>query len=182
VIGALGAGCAGTRSPRQSAAPGAAIALPTGTVRDFDFLVGSWRGANRRLKQRWVGSDDWEEFPGALRCESRMGGTVNVSEVEFPTKGWSGVTIRSFDLEHRRWSSYWISSRTGVLLPPNLGGFTGDRGEFYSDDTDDGVPVAVRIYWTRLGPDTARWEQAFSRDGVHWELNWTADQTRIAGP
>ena len=32
------------------------------TARDFDFWMGSWDVANRRLKRRLAGSDDWEEF------------------------------------------------------------------------------------------------------------------------
>jgi hypothetical protein len=170
-------------TPRRGAAPGptdpAGAALPTGDVHDFDFFVGEWKGANRRLKKRWVGSDDWEEFPGYHRCESRMGGVVNLTDVAFPTKGWSGMTVRTFDLEKRQWHLYWINSKTGRLFPPLIGGFTGDRGEFYGHDTDDGRPVHVRYVWTRPSPDIARWEQAFSLDGRLWEINWTVEKTRV---
>lgn len=165
-------------TPRTEARAPSGIALPTGDVHDFDFLVGTWDGNNRRLKKRWVGSNDWDEFPGRLRCESRLGGVVNLDEVDFPTKGWSGVTVRAFDIEQRRWSLYWINSRTGKLFPPVLGGFKGDRGEFYGDDMDEGRPVKVRFVWTRLGPDLAHWEQAFSLDGKQWETNWTVEQRR----
>lgn len=53
--------------------PTGALTLPTGDVRDFDFWVGAWNGVNRRLKKRWVGSEDWEVFPGTVRGESRTG-------------------------------------------------------------------------------------------------------------
>jgi hypothetical protein len=113
-----------------------------------------------------------------LRCESRLAGVVNISEVEFPTKSLSGITVRSFDLESRRWSAYWINSKTGVLFPPLVGGFAGDRGEFYGDDTDDGRPIKVQVVWTRVGPDVVHWQQAFSADGTRWETNWTVEQRR----
>ncbi|MDB5537065.1 MAG: Tat (twin-arginine translocation) pathway signal sequence domain protein, partial [Devosia sp.] len=34
-----------------------------GQVSDFDFLLGNWTVENRRLKQRHVGSDEWDIFP-----------------------------------------------------------------------------------------------------------------------
>lgn len=154
--------------------------FPTGDIRDFDFFVGTWHGVNRRLKKRWVGSNDWDVFPGRLRCESRLGSVVNIDEVDFSTKGWSGMTVRVFDLENRQWSIYWINSKTGTLFPPVMGGFTGDRGEFYGDDMDEGRPVKVQYIWTRLGPDRAHWQQAFSLDGKHWETNWTVEHRRVA--
>lgn len=161
--------------------PGTDIALPTGDLHDFDFFVGDWTFRNRRLKQRWVGSDDWDEFPASLRCESRMGRVVNLDEGVFPTKGWQGMTVRVFNLQERRWYLYWINSATGQLFPPVAGGFDGDRGEFYGDDTDEGRAIKVRFRWTRVDKDHARWEQAFSLDGKVWETNWTMEHTRAKG-
>lgn len=154
---------------------------PTGDVHDFDFFVGKWNGANRRLKKRWVGSDDWDEFPGSLECGSHLGGIVSIDyEVRFPTKGWSGMTVRTFDIERRQWYLYWINSVTGRLFPPVVGGFSGSRGEFFGEDTDEGRPVKVRFRWSHSGEGKARWEQAFSLDGKAWETNWTCDHTRVA--
>jgi len=155
--------------------------IPTGDLHDFDFFAGTWNVVNRRLKARWVGSTEWEEFPGTCRCALHMGGVVNVDENTFPTRGFSGMTVRLFDHAQRRWSIYWINSKRGVLEPPVHGGFNGDRGEFFGDDLDDGRPVKVRFLWTRRGPDAARWEQAFSLDGQAWEWNWSMDFTRVAG-
>lgn len=152
---------------------------PTGDVRDFDFFVGKWNSVNRRLKQRWVGSDDWDVFPNTVDCHSHMGGVVNIDEIVFPTKGWEGMTVRAFNIEKKQWSLYWINSKTGELFPPVVGGFSGDDGEFYGDDTDEGKPIKVVFKWTKLGPGKARWQQAFSLDGKHWETNWIVDHTRI---
>ncbi len=167
----------GTGTPYGRAPSG--TTLPTGDIHDFDFFVGDWTSVNRRLKKRWVGSKDWDVFPNTVHCESHMGGVVNIDEIVFPTKGWSGMSIRTFNLEKRQWSLYWINSKTGALFPPVVGGFTGDRGEFYGDDTDEGRPIKIVFQWTRLGPDTARWQQAFSLDGKEWETNWIVEHTRV---
>lgn len=153
---------------------------PTGDIHDFDFFIGEWNGANRRLTQRWVGSDDWDEFPNTLSCGNHLGGVLNMDyEVHFPTKGWSGATVRVFNRKRRQWYLYWIDGKTGLLFPPVIGGFAGgDRGVFYGDDTDEGRPVKVRFLWTRFEPGVARWEQAFSLDGKQWETNWICDHTR----
>jgi hypothetical protein len=172
--GVTGTALAGTTTPSGAA-------LPTGDIHDFDFFVGNWSSVNRRLRKRWVGSNDWETFPCTIRCESRMGGVVNIDEGDFPTKGWSGMTLRVFNRARRQWSLYWINSSTGELFSPVVGGFTGDRGEFYGDDTDEGRPIKVVFHWTRLGPDRARWQQAFSLDGKEWETNWIIEHTRAKG-
>ncbi|HXN40616.1 MAG TPA: hypothetical protein VN918_02420 [Myxococcaceae bacterium] len=46
------------------------------------------------------------------------------------------------------------------------------------DLEDEGRPVKVRFIWTKLGPNKALWEQAFSPDGRAWETNWVMDLTR----
>jgi hypothetical protein len=149
----------------------------TGGLHDFDFIAGAWTFENRRLKARWVGSQDWDEFP-AVDCGAvYLGSVVNVDELHFTTKGWSGVTFRNFDLEKRQWSIYWVNSKNGKMFPPVVGGFTGDRGEFYGEDDDEG-PIKVRFLWIKQGPDHLHWEQAFSRDGKTWEVNWINELTR----
>jgi len=164
-----------------TAAPSPATALPTGDVHDFDFLAGSWRVDHRRLVQRGVGSTEWETFSGTGRMAQHLGGMVNVEVLELPSKGWSGMTVRAFDVASRRWSIYWIDSRQGSLGQPVVGGFDGDAGVFRGDDVADGVPVQVVYHWTRRGPDAATWDQAFSRDGVTWETNWVMEFTRVPG-
>jgi hypothetical protein len=160
----------------------AEVSGPTGDVHDFDMFEGKWSLANRRLKARGVGSTEWDEVPAFSRTTIHLGSVANVDEIVFPTKGWSGLTVRTFNRATKQWSIYWVNSRDGVMFPPVVGGFTGDRGEFYGDDTDDGKPVKVRFVWTKRGPDAARWEQSFSYDGGRtWELNWMNDLTRSSG-
>ena len=152
----------------------------TGNVRDFDFLDGNWKVTNRRLKKRGVASADWDLFPGMIWARVLMNGIVNVDEVDFPTKGWKGTTFRHFDLEKRQWSIYWVNSRDGKMQSPVYGGFDGNVGLFFGEDTDDGRPIKVVYRWTRLGADRATWEQAFSYDdGRTWETNWMSDHVRV---
>lgn len=151
---------------------------PHGDPHDFDFLAGRWSVRNRRLATRLRHADDWSEFQATSLCEPRLGGSANIEQLDFPTLGFSGLTVRLFDTAARRWSNYWINSRDGRLTPPVVGGFDGDRGEFRGRDSDDGREVEVRFVWTRLGADSARWEQAFSLDGQAWETNWIMEFTR----
>jgi hypothetical protein len=150
----------------------------TGDPHDFDFIAGDWKVASRRLKTRGMAASDWEDFSGTSHAALHLGGMANVDEIAFPTQGWTGMTVRAFDLTARQWSIRWIGSRTGTMDRGVVGGFAGDRGEFYGEDVDGGQSVKVRYVWTKLGADAARWEQAFSYAGRAWETNWVMAFTR----
>jgi len=47
----------------------------TGDVHDFDFRAGAWTFRNRRLKKRFIGSNDWDEFPGVDCAQIYLGGS-----------------------------------------------------------------------------------------------------------
>jgi hypothetical protein len=186
-IAACAAACA--RAPQPLARPpkepavtapseshlAAHLPVRTGDVHDFDFLAGAWTIHNRTLKP---GSEEWVEFPATTCMTLHLGGVVNVDEYQFPTKGYSAIALRTFHLEKRQWSIYWVENRVGLLLPPVVGGFDGDRGEFYGEDEIAGQPAIFRFVWNKLGTDRARWEQAYSRDGQKWTINWVMDFTR----
>jgi len=162
----------------QASVPPGYTTSRTGDAHDFDYFAGGWTTHQRRLKTRGVGSTEWEEFPATLCMSLYLDGMVTADELYFPTKGWAGFTLRTFDLEKRQWSVYWVSSTSGRVDVPVVGGFEGDHGEFYGEDRDNGRPVKVRYVWAKLDRDHARWEQAFSYDDRSWETNWTADFTR----
>ncbi|WP_329084032.1 MULTISPECIES: hypothetical protein [unclassified Streptosporangium] len=148
---------------------------------DFDFLHGSWDVVNRRLLKPLSGSDEWEEFPGTSVCHGFFGGAGIFDEIVFPTKGFSGATLRIFDTERELWGIYWVNSRFGTLQEPVFGAFADGRGVFYGDDTHEGAPIRVRYVWSQITPVSALWEQAFSTDGEEtWETNWTMAHTRRA--
>jgi hypothetical protein len=50
--------------------------LPT----DFNFFPGHWQVSHRRLKQRLVGSSDWEEFGGSCSVRTLLGGLGNLDD------------------------------------------------------------------------------------------------------
>jgi hypothetical protein len=149
---------------------------------DFDFLVGTWSVRHRRLKRRWIGSDDWDEFAGTSTCRGALGGLVNIDEIEMPSRGFSGLTLRTFDLASGLWSIHWVNSTRGVLEPPVTGRFMAGRGLFEGDDADEGRSIRVRFVWDAITPNSARWQQSFSDGGGTWELNWVMRFTRVAGP
>jgi hypothetical protein len=149
-----------------------------GRAGDFNFLLGQWHVHNRRLLKRHVGCSTWDEFSAKLQAWVMLDGAVSVDEMVCPTRGFSGLTLRTLDQATKRWSIYWINSNSGRLFPPVQGGFDGDRGEFHGEDEDDGRLVQVRFIWSRQGPDAARWEQAFARDGGAWETNWVMEMRR----
>jgi hypothetical protein len=162
----------------QTAPPGFTMER-TGRITDFDYFEGGWTTVQRRLRVRGAGSNDWEEFPATLCMTPYLDGAATVDELYMPTLNRAGLTLRLFDPAARQWSIYWINSATGRLDPvPVVGGFSGNRGEFYANDTADGRPIKVRYIWTIADQNHARWEQAISYDDRTWETNWTAEFTR----
>lgn len=147
---------------------------------DFDFLVGRWTVANRKLVKRLAGCTEWAEFTSTSRCWNLFDGAANLDEFEFPD-GSRGLTLRLLDRATGQWSLNWSSSETGTLLPPVLGRFEGGVGRFFGDDEWAGTPVRVRYVWSDTTPESARWEQAFSADGEQtWELNWVMEFSRLS--
>jgi len=148
--------------------------------RDFHFLYGRWAVAHRRLKERGAGCQDWDAFEGSAFCQGLMGGLCNVDESDLRERG-QGLSFRTFDVEARRWSIYWVASATGLLQAPVHGRFENGIGLFRGDDVDGDRPVQVTYLWDAITQSTARWSQAFSYDGGEtWETNWTMDFTRSA--
>ena len=148
--------------------------------RDFHFLYGRWAVAHRRLKARGAGCQHWDAFTGSAYCQGLMGGLCNVDENDLGEHG-QGLSFRTFDVEARRWSIYWVASASGLLQAPVHGGFENGIGLFRGEDVDGDRPVQVTYRWDRITQSTARWSQAFSYDGGEtWETNWTMDFTRSA--
>lgn len=146
----------------------------TGRPGDFAFLEGNFRVRHRKLKERLAGSNDWEELIGDYRGFQLADGAISVDEFRFPD-GSTGCAFRALDLDAGLWSIWWVSSRHGRLGAPVHGGFDGSIGEFHGEDSHDGVPVLVRFRWRRPPDHPPRWEQAFSRDGEDWEINWVME-------
>lgn len=151
---------------------------------DFDFMIGSWRVAHRRLNHRLVGCDDWTEFAGTSTTRRILRGFGNVEDnvLEFPDGAVHAVALRSFDPRTRSWAIWWLDGRSPHQLDvPVIGAFSGDVGSFQADDVLDGRPIRVRFLWYRNPGSDPRWEQAFSADGgATWEVNWVMHFHRVS--
>jgi hypothetical protein len=147
--------------------------LPAG-ARDFDFLQGEWIIQHRRLRQRLVGSDEWDEFETPAIMHVLLGGLGNVDQCRTSTGDFfEGVSLRLFDKADGLWRIYWTDSSGARLFPPLIGSFTGPIGIFRGNDQHGNISVKVTFRWDKTDPNTPIWQQAFSADdGQTWETNW----------
>jgi hypothetical protein len=150
---------------------------------DFNFFVGSWKGLNRRLRERLAGSTDWEVFESRLVNHKILNGLGNFDEVSLYREAslLEGVTLRLYNPDTQEWAHYWASSAGANTLSPLTGKFDKDCGTFYAYELIQGQHIFVRFLWRVFNNDSSRWEQAFSTDaGQSWETNWICDFTREA--
>jgi hypothetical protein len=150
---------------------------------DFDFLAGRWTVKHRRLRERLVGSNAWDQFGGTFTNSPLLGGQGNVGDnvMEFPVGTVRGVGLRAFDSKTRQWLSWWLDGRNpSTINPPLRGSFSNGVGTFEGEETVAGRVVKTRVVWSHITSRSARWEQASSMDGMKWETNWTSDFTRVA--
>jgi hypothetical protein len=148
-------------------------------MNDFDFLTGTWDVANRWRTEFLDPDSEWEEFPGISHASRHFDGGANFDEITFPSKGFSGLTLRLYNPDTGQWSLYWASNLTGVLFPPVRGQFKDGVGEFSGEDRHNDAPILTRFRWSGITADSAHWEQAYSADsGETWVDNWYMDLTR----
>ena len=152
-----------------------------GTISDFDFFIGDWRVAHRRLNQRLANCSAWEEFGGVCSTRKILGGQGNMDDnlIHLPAGDYRAITLRAFDPSAQQWAIWWLDARDPHALDtPMRGGFENGRGVFFADETFNDQPIRVRFLWS--SGDSPRWAQAFSPDGgASWETNWIMDFTRI---
>ncbi len=158
-------------------------ATPSGAG-DFDFFIGQWHVAHRRLKERLANCKDWVEFDGSCTTQKILGGLGNMDDnfLDLPGGAYCAITLRSYNPEAGKWSIWWLDGRyPGNLDTPMVGSFEKGVGTFYADDKFNGKPIRIRFLWTLPSPQKPHWEQAFSADsGATWETNWVMDFTRRA--
>ena len=89
-------------------------------------------------------------------------------------------TLRLYNPVSHQWSIYLVDVDNGTLsLPPVVGQFTGNRGEFYHQEEYKGRAILVRYVWLNISPQSARMEQSFSPDGGKtWEVNWICELSK----
>lgn len=150
----------------------------------FAFQTGAWRVRHRLLRRRLASDTDWIAFDGTCHARELLGGAGNVDDfwLDDPAGAWRAATFRRIDPGSGDWLIWWADARRDGLDPPMRGRFRDGVGTFHGRDTLGGEPTHIRFLWSGIGPDGARWEQAFSRDGRAWETNWIMAFDRLPPP
>lgn len=179
---ALGLGPAAHAAPMALPAPVTAASLPDGQ-HDFDFELGIWRTHLTRRLHPLSGSTTWVEYDGTTSVRPVWNGAANLVElvVDGSAGHFEGLSLRLYNPQTRQWALSFSNIVDGQIAAPTIGSFTGDRGEFYQQDTLNGRAISVRFVISRIAKNAVHFEQAFSADGGKtWEVNWIADDTRVA--
>jgi hypothetical protein len=149
---------------------------------DFDFLLGDWKVRHRRLAQRLVGSNEWEEYAGTTHCQAILGGIANFNDSIVHRSGatYRSLGLRAFDPNTKVWTDWSLDGRNPTRVTVDgVGQFANRIGTFFADDTYDGKPVRVRGTFRPLTDGSAQWQQAYSADGGRtWETNYVMHYTR----
>jgi hypothetical protein len=179
----IGSAQAGPHGVAPNIAPPAAFMQHDG-AHDFDFLIGNWRAHVWRLPDRLVGSNRWIEYTGISNHTKLLDTNANFEQFEVEsvdkTLRIKAQTLRIYNPASHQWSIYGVDLDNGVLsMPPEVGQFTGNRGEFFDQEDFKGRAIIVRYVWMNLFPHRARMEQSFSADdGRSWEVNWVCELSR----
>jgi len=172
------------RAPADAGATGAApwqAARERDGQHDFDFEFGRWKVHIRRLLHPLTGPEEWTDLEGTSVVRKVWEGRANLGELEVsgPTTRIEGLSLRLYNPQSRQWSIYWANSREGSLGTPMTGGFGNGRGEFFDQESFQGVAIYVRFVFSDIAATSFRLEQAFSADGGKtWEPNWIANFSR----
>jgi len=151
------------------------VAAEGSSQQDFDFLIGTWKVHNRKLKSRLSECSELAEFEAEVDCRKILNGFGNVDSFQTTIDGrpFEGMSLRLFSPQTRLWSIYWANSEIVVLDVPQIGSFENSIGSFFAWDTHKEKDIIVQFRWDASNPDSPVWSQAFSADnGQTWEWNW----------
>lgn len=150
-------------------------ASPTSSSNDFDYLEGTWRLKNKRLKCRLSGCTEWSPiYESKVVMTKILNGIGNIDNLYDTSNGkkYEGVAVRLFNPKTKLWSIYWSDSNTGAFDPPMVGSFENNVGHFFCKDTFKGRPIIVVFRWDVRNLKLPVWSQAYSADnGKTWEWN-----------
>jgi hypothetical protein len=150
---------------------------------EFDFDAGVWKTHTRRLLRPLSGGREWVELDGVTRVSKVWNGRANLAEYKAQDaagKSLELLSLRLYNPQSKQWALHFANPGSGTFGLPNVGAFSGGRGDFYSFEEIEGRYVMTRFSMWPITKDTAHSEQAFSTDGGKtWEVNWTNDYTRI---
>ena len=147
----LGSGQASS-SAGAAASDSQSAALAHDGSHDFDFLIGDWHAHVKRLPERLVHSNNWVEYDGISNHHKVFDTSANLEQFDVSTADKKlrirAQTLRMYNPDTHQWSIYGVDLDKGSLeIPPLVGQFYGDRGEFYNQQLWKGRVVEVRYIW-----------------------------------
>jgi hypothetical protein len=152
------------------------------SVHDFDFLQGTWRRHDRRLRRTPSGTVEWQEFEGTsvVRPLWDGQGTIELHQAEGPAGPFHAVSLHLYNPRTGQWSLSRADRGAGTLGAPTIGQFRGRNGEFFGFEEYQGHTAYQRLTWNSISPTEAGFEQAISTDGGgSWGATWLARFTRL---
>ena len=82
-------------------------ARPPG-AKDFDFLQGPWLIHHKKLAERLVGCEVWNEFRTPATNQLILGGLGNIDQCRTESGAfYEGASLRLFDKRAGIWRIYW---------------------------------------------------------------------------
>src|SRR6202451_36673 len=131
--------------PTQASANGSTATQADGS-HDFDFLIGDWKAHVRRLPERLKGSNVWVEYDGVSNHKKLLDSNANFEEFDVSSSDHKlrikAQTLRLYNPDSHQWSIYLVDLAKGTLeIPPVVGEFHGNRGEFYNQQLWEGRAV-----------------------------------------
>ena len=112
---------------------------------ELDFLRGGFTVVSRRLREPRDRDSGWVSSRATSVATIHFAGAVSVDELWFADDQMYCLSLRLFHPAPRKWTVYWIDSRTGRVEGPLAG------------------------QWSVVSESTARWER---REPV-WTLDYT---------
>jgi len=130
------------------ASPASILPQPHDGSHDFDFHIGNWKAHVRVLVDRLNGSRKWVVYDGISNHKKLLDSSANFEEFDAYCaelqKRNKGQTLRLYNPDTHQWSIYLVDLDKGTLsLPPVIGEFSGNRGEFYNQDAFKGRAIYV---------------------------------------
>ena len=137
---------------------------------DFDFWVGSWRGA-------WT-SDDGTGTAVNVVTKALDGKVVLEEFTADAPETLRGLSVSVRDETNGTWKQTWVDN-TGSYLD-FTGGTTGEGMDLRRNAlTADGEPFEQRMLWTAIAGDRFEWYWQRRRAENDWQTQWHITYTRI---
>jgi len=135
---------------------------------DFDFLIGDWKAHVRRLPDRLNKSNFWVEYDGISNHKKLLDSNANFEEFDVTSTDKKlrikAQTLRLYNPTSRQWSIYLVDLDNGTLdAPPVVGGFTGNRGEFFHQNSSKAAPFLCATSGLIFPPSLRAWSSLTRR-------------------